>query len=203
MTDRVLVLGIPLSVLTPDQAVAHLHSLLTSSGQHHVMTPNNEMLVYATSHPEFTAILRRTTLNLPDSTGVVWAMRRAGAAIKTRVTGVDTVMHLCQELSADEPVFLLGGRDGVAAVAAAVLQGRNPSLRIVGTAEGSPAPADAPGLIAQINQSGARLLLVAYGAPQQDVWIARHLQLMREFEECPSVSSVRSGTFRAGTPGIK
>jgi hypothetical protein len=29
------------------------------------------------------------------------------------------------------------------------------------------------------------------------------IQLMREFEENPSVSSVRSGTFRAGTPGIK
>jgi N-acetylglucosaminyldiphosphoundecaprenol N-acetyl-beta-D-mannosaminyltransferase len=47
---------------------------------------------------------------------------------------------------------------------------------LVGEAfEGSPSEEDAPNIIKKINDSGARLLLVAYGSPAQDFWINQHL----------------------------
>jgi len=37
---------------------------------------------------------------------------------------------------------------------------------------------DADQIIQAVNTSGAKLLLVAYGAPKQDLWIAKHLSKM-------------------------
>lgn len=178
MTARFSVLGAPLDAVTSAEAVARLRSMLDGTTQNHVMTPNNEMLVYAAGHPAFLALLNRTALNLPDSTGVAWAMRRAGASNQQRVTGVDTVQRLCAELGPDSPVFFLGGRENVAGRAAEELKRRNPNLAIAGALEASPRAEDAAAIVAAVNESGARLLLVAYGAPKQDEWIEKHLPEM-------------------------
>jgi N-acetylglucosaminyldiphosphoundecaprenol N-acetyl-beta-D-mannosaminyltransferase len=178
MTARIPVLGAPLDAVTPAEAVARLRAMLAGETQHHVMTPNNEMLVYAARHPDFLALLNRTALNLPDSTGVAWAMRRAGASDQQRVTGVDTVQRLCAELGPDSPVFFLGGRDNVSGRAAEELKRRNPNLAVAGALEASPRDDDAAAIVSAVNASGAKLLLVAYGAPRQDEWIDRHLAKM-------------------------
>lgn len=44
--------------------------------------------------------------------------------------------------------------------------------------EGSPREVDAQEIVDRVNASGAKLLLVAYGAPTQDLWIAKHLSQM-------------------------
>jgi N-acetylglucosaminyldiphosphoundecaprenol N-acetyl-beta-D-mannosaminyltransferase len=50
-----------------------------------------------------------------------------------------------------------------------------PQIQIVGTYAGSPAPDEEAAIVQRVNASGADILLVAYGAPQQDKWIARNL----------------------------
>lgn len=173
--NRVVVLGVPLDPVTRDEAVLFLRAAMASSSQCHVATPNNEMLVEAHKNAAFRAVLNRTALNLPDSTGLLWAVRRTGQRLPERVTGVDTVTSLCAVLDEASPVFLLGAAPGIAEKAAHALQSQNPRLRIAGTFAGSPREEDADDIIARINRSGAKLLLVAYGAPAQDLWIAQHL----------------------------
>jgi N-acetylglucosaminyldiphosphoundecaprenol N-acetyl-beta-D-mannosaminyltransferase len=189
-TLRSTVLGIPLDDVTPAEAVQQLHTLLRGGGQHHVATPNNEILVAATHLPDLATILQRTSLNLPDSTGVAWAMRRQGAHLRERVTGVDTVARLCAELTADTPVFLLGAANGVARAAGETLTQHNPQLRIVGTHAGSPRSEDAPGILERIRTAAPHLLLVAFGCPAQERWIATYL---------PELPSVRVAMGVGGT----
>ncbi len=181
MPTRVFLLGVPLDPLTEESAVARIRELLDSNAQRHVMTPNAEMLVEASRNPAFRALLNRTALNLPDSTGVVWAARRTGQRLPARVTGVDAVTRLCAGLGSAHPVFLLGAAEGVAEKAAAELKKRNPMLVIAGAYAGSPREEDARVIIDRINAAKPHLLLVAYGAPGQDLWIDRHLY------ELPSV----------------
>lgn len=145
--------------------------MLESRAQHHVATPNNEMLVAATRHPEFRAVLGRTALNIPDSTGVALAAR-----LRERVTGIDTMQALCAQLNENYPVFLLGAAPGVAARAAERLQRHNPRLRIAGTHAGSPRPVDASDIVERIARARPRVLFVAYGAPAQELWIDKHLK---------------------------
>ncbi|MBZ0301966.1 MAG: WecB/TagA/CpsF family glycosyltransferase, partial [Anaerolineae bacterium] len=76
-------------------------------------------------------------------------------------------------------LFFLGAAPGVADKAAAVLRAKHPDLQIVGTTSGSPARDEEDALVEQVNASGADILFVAYGAPEQDKWIARNLPRLR------------------------
>lgn len=174
MLQRITLLGVPIDLLSERQALDRLLSLLVNGGQYHVMTPNNEMLVHAAYHPAFHLLLRRTTLNLADSTGLQFAARLTRQPVPRRVTGADTMQALCRELGPEHPVFLLGAAPGVAERAANELCRMNPSLSIVGTHSGSPRPEDAAEIVTKINASGAHVLFVAYGAPAQDVWIDKY-----------------------------
>lgn len=172
---RIRLLGVPIDAVTRHEAVCLLLEMLAGTGQHHVMTPNSEMLVRAWRDAAFREVLRGTALNLPDSAGLLLAARMTGQSLPARVTGVDTAAALCARLSADVPVYLLGGAPGIAERAGIALRQANPRLCIAGMYAGSPSLQEAPAIIERINRSGARLLLVAYGAPAQDFWIAEHL----------------------------
>ena len=198
---RPTILGVPFDPVTLGEALQRLLAMLHGSTQNpasaeatvgrHVMTPNNEMLVEGTRNPEVLKVMQGTALNLPDSTGVVWAARRQGTPLKERVTGVDTVLTLMGAIDAEHTVFFLGAAPGVAEKAAEYLTFQFPRLRVVGTFAGSPKEEDAPGIIQKINASGARILLVAYGAPKQDLWIHKHLKELSHVQIAMGVG----GTF--------
>jgi N-acetylglucosaminyldiphosphoundecaprenol N-acetyl-beta-D-mannosaminyltransferase len=189
--DRVVLLGVPIDPVTRAGAVARIRAMLGGTGRCHVMTPNNEMLVEARRNGPFRALLNRTALNVPDSTGLLWAARWANRPLPERVPGVDTVQSLCAGLDGSVGVFFLGAAPGVAERAAAALRAANPLLRVAGAYAGSPRPDEAKDIVDRINASGASLLLVAYGAPAQDLWIDAHLA------EMPSVKVAMGvgGTF--------
>jgi len=172
--QRVRILGVPIDPVTQDEAIARISQMFRDGGKHHVMTPNNEMLVLAQKHSTFKSLLQTSELNLPDSTGLLWAAARSGQHLPERVTGVDTVERLLKSLNAEQPVFFLGGRKGVAESAAKKLATSNSQLATF-SYEGSPKEEDAAEIVQRINDSGANLLLVAYGAPAQDLWINQHL----------------------------
>ncbi|MBE2200350.1 MAG: WecB/TagA/CpsF family glycosyltransferase, partial [Anaerolinea sp.] len=62
----------------------------------------------------------------------------------------------------------------VAAETARILQRHYPMLQVAGVYAGSPAVAENDAIVQMINESGADMLLVAYGAPRQDKWIYRN-----------------------------
>jgi N-acetylglucosaminyldiphosphoundecaprenol N-acetyl-beta-D-mannosaminyltransferase len=92
------------------------------------------------------------------------------------VTGSDGV-PIIAERAAEKgwKLFFLGAAPGIADTAADILRERHPGLQIVGVYSGSPAPEEEDALVEMVNNSGADILFVAYGAPQQDKWIARNL----------------------------
>jgi N-acetylglucosaminyldiphosphoundecaprenol N-acetyl-beta-D-mannosaminyltransferase len=88
------------------------------------------------------------------------------------------------------PVFLLGAAPGVAERAAATLVRRIPSLRVAGTYAGSPSSENDETIRERIRAAGARVLLVAYGMPAQERWIARNLPLLPSVRTAIGVGGV-------------
>ncbi len=172
-SSRIALLGVPIDAITQAEALARMHEFLKAGGQHHIATPNNEMLVEASRNEKFRSVLQRTALNIPDSTGVVWM-----GGLPERVTGTDTMQKLCESIGPEHPVFLLGAGEGIAEHAAQELQRRNPRLKIAGTFSGTPRDEDAQDITQKINAASPHLLFVAYGAPAQDLWIDQHLKDM-------------------------
>ena len=172
------ILGLPVHDLEEEDAVRWVAAALDDppeAGCRQVVTLNPEFVMIAREDPEFGQIIERADLASPDGIGLLWAGRRLRQPLRRRVTGVDTVVRVAG-LAADRGagLFLLGSGPGVAEAAAANLGRRFPALRIAGTYAGSPRPAEAPEILARIERSGARILLVAFGAPAQDKWIAHH-----------------------------
>lgn len=178
-----------------------------------LVTPNPEMVVAAQADPEFRRVLNTAAISTPDGSGLIWAAAflagekslarfistffqfvfrrtRLASPIREAVTGTDLlppILRLAAEL--DLPIFLLGAAPGVAELAAEKFTRRIPNLKVAGTFAGSPDKFAEKEILQKIDSSGARLLFVAFGAPAQELWIARNL---------PKFASVQ---FAAGIGG--
>jgi N-acetylglucosaminyldiphosphoundecaprenol N-acetyl-beta-D-mannosaminyltransferase len=175
MPEAVDILGVRVDAVDYAQTLGMIETWIAQGGPHQVTTVNPEFVMMAQRHSGFRRVLERADLCVPDGIGLLWAARLLGWRLPQRVTGSDLVPLVA---AAAAPrgwrLYLLGGAEGVAARAAAVLAGQNPGLQVVGTFGGSPAPEDAPDLVTRIRAARPDVLFVAYGAPAQDLWIAAH-----------------------------
>jgi len=118
--------------------------------------------------------LRSVDALLPDGSGVELAARLEGRALGDNLNGTDLFGPLCRCLAFRKiPVFFLGGRPEVAEATARVAQSDFPGLNVAGFHHGYLAPRAEDAVLEAINQSGARVVFVAFGVPDQDVWISR------------------------------
>jgi len=175
-TPTIRILGHPVSVVTYADWMRLIAVWMTGDRPYHVCTVNPEMLMIAQRDPVFRVVLERADVTVPDGVGLLLAAHYRGTPLPERVTGSDGVPLIAGEAARQGwRLFLLGAAPGVAEKAAAVLCAAHPALQIVGIYEGTPAPNEEAGIVARVNASGADILLVAYGAPEQDKWIARNL----------------------------
>ena|GEM_PF-525138 len=174
--ERITIMGIPFDKVTLDQALSLLLKKLedNSTKGFFVATPNPEMLLEAQKNAPFKKILQNTGLNIPDGTGIIWASIINHTPLPERVTGTDLMENLCTKILPDTGVFLLGGAGKVAEKVKTTLEASR-KISIVGTHSGSAAPSDDLNIRKIINAAKPDLLFVAYGAPKQELWLARNL----------------------------
>ncbi len=176
---QVTVMGIPIAPVRMGEAAAWVAAWIQSRARKTVFTVNPEIVMLAGRDDEFAEILRGSDLNLADGIGVVLAARLAGVEIPERVAGADFVEHLSQIGRAlGWSLFLLGGREGVSRRAGEALGRRHPGLRVAGWSEADSGEAADKETVAAINTVRPDLLLVAFGAPGQERWIARNLHIL-------------------------
>ncbi|MCS7251469.1 MAG: WecB/TagA/CpsF family glycosyltransferase [Thermoflexus sp.] len=169
------ILGVRVHDVTMGEALRIVEAFLARGQPAQICTVNPEFVMRARRDPAFFRTLENASLNVPDGVGLLWAGRILKQPLRERVPGVE-LMEALAARAAERGwrVFLLGAAAGVADRAAAVLQARYPGLVVAGTFAGSPRPEDAPVILERLRKARPNLLFVAYGAPQQDLWIARH-----------------------------
>jgi len=171
------ILDIPVHDVTTEETLALIDQFMREKTPHQICTVNPEFIMTAQQDVEFKRILNQSALNLPDGIGVVWAAKRLRQPLRERVAGSDLVGLMADRAQTTGwRIFLLGAAEGVAERAAIILRERYPQVNIVGAYAGSPRPEDEADIVARIRSSRADILLVAYGAPQQDKWIARNIE---------------------------
>ncbi|MDD3861933.1 MAG: WecB/TagA/CpsF family glycosyltransferase, partial [Candidatus Gracilibacteria bacterium] len=75
-------------------------------------------------------------------------------------------------------IYLLGAKEGTAEKVKEILEKKYHKIQIVGTFSGSPSPEEEKEITNLIKESNANVLFVAYGAPKQELWIARNIKKM-------------------------
>jgi len=179
-TPALRILGVRIDDVTTAETCERVMALIASGGAHQIATVNPEFIMAAQRNPAFAQALEKTALNVPDGAGVLWAARRLGHPLRERVAGVDLVERLCAVGSQHRwRAFFLGAREGVAERAAAIMAFKYSGLLVTGTYAGSPRIEDEADILARVRRARPNLLFVAYGAPAQDLWLARNLPMIQ------------------------
>jgi len=174
--ERVTILGVPFDNKKNSEVLELILHKLSGTARHFfIATPNPEMLLEARKNHEFKKILQQTDLNIPDGFGIMLASKIVKTPLAERVTGTDLMQAICHRAPEGTKIFLLGAAPGIAEKTKETLEKKFPHIKIVGTHSGSPAPEEDQHILQLMNQSGAELLFVAFGAPKQEMWIARNL----------------------------
>lgn len=141
---------------------------------------NPHCLNIAYRQQTYRQVLQQADRVLPDGIGIKLGCRIQGVELAANLNGTDLFPLLCERAArSGHSMYLLGGRPGIAQAVAENMQQRYPGLTIAGTQHGYFSAAEEPAIIDRINASGASLLFVAMGVPQQELWLARQQQYLR------------------------
>jgi len=189
-----------IDAVTFDEALDEIAILVRSRCGGMVFTPNVDHVMIAETRADFRDAYERASLSLADGMPLLWASRLLGTPLPEKVSGSDLVTPLAALAAKhDWAVYLLGGAPGVADTAAARLHERY-GVRIVGcdaptiTLEGGEAE-DRP-IVERIRNARPDLVLVAFGAPKQELWMRR---VLPDIQPAVAVGVGASLDFVAGT----
>jgi N-acetylglucosaminyldiphosphoundecaprenol N-acetyl-beta-D-mannosaminyltransferase len=169
------ILGVRVDAVSERRYLELVAQWVADGAPRQVVTVNPEFVMRAQTDPAFAAVLAGADLATPDGVGVIWAARRQGVRLRERVGGSDAAIPMARQCARlGHRLFLLGAGVGIAERAARALQRQIPGLIIAGTFAGSPAPEMEEQIVALIRAARPDILWVAYGAPAQDLWIARN-----------------------------
>ncbi len=167
---------VPVDVMSFSQALSAVEQLVEAGQGGYVFTPNIDHVVTADSHPAFAEAYQRANLSFADGMPIVWASRLLGTPLPERVAGSDLVGPLLQLAGQKKwRVAFFGGGPQVAEKAAAIASEKW-GTHVVSTA----APlvnvsddAQVAAIASELAAARPQLILLALGAPKQELLIAR------------------------------
>jgi N-acetylglucosaminyldiphosphoundecaprenol N-acetyl-beta-D-mannosaminyltransferase len=166
--------GIPVVNTTMNEAVDWVVTNAAGTGKKLMAFVNPDCLNIAWKNMDYRNILTQADRVLPDGIGVHLGCRMLGQALQANVNGTDMFPLLCEAAARERlPIYLLGARPGIAQAAADNMVKRFPELTVAGARDGYFRPEEEEAVVDAINDSGARILLTAFGAPRQELWLGR------------------------------
>jgi len=179
---RVSVLGFPLDVVSLEEAAQRIVKVAAIARENAgpvrtraVVSFNPELVMMAEKDAIAAEALLEADLCCADGVGAVWAAARLGTFLPGRVAGIDLAERVL-ELAAERrlSVYFLGGAVGVAEEAARRRVEALPGLRIAGVFHGYFPRTEEEEVVRAVRESQVDILLVAMGAPRQEVFVYRN-----------------------------
>ena len=154
-----------------EDALKYTKYLLEAEYNAHVVTINPEMIEFALKNEDFSSILNKAELVIPDGMGIKIAMGINGYN-QQRIPGVEyakEVLKICEQ--SNIPVAMIGSTKQVIEKAVENLKNEMPNLNITYFRDGFFQQEEEAQIIQDIKNSGARFILVALGSPKQEFFI--------------------------------
>jgi N-acetylglucosaminyldiphosphoundecaprenol N-acetyl-beta-D-mannosaminyltransferase len=96
--NPVTLLGMRVDRVAMDDALALVERYIQERNPRHILTADASMVVTAVDDPEFAAIAAKADLVTPDGAGILWATKRQGNPVVSKVSGV-VLAEKCVALS--------------------------------------------------------------------------------------------------------
>lgn len=160
---------------TLDSALESINTCVLAHSKARFAFINPDCLNKAAQNLSYRAALNSMDRVFADGSGLQLAARHLGVKLRANVNGTDLFPLLCAQSAANgHSIYLLGAAPGIAAQCAENMKNTYPLLKIAGTHDGYFEDDDA--VIDIVNATRPDILLVAFGAPKQEQWLARHIE---------------------------
>ncbi|MBW5447126.1 WecB/TagA/CpsF family glycosyltransferase [Cohnella sp. CFH 77786] len=166
---------------TRDETLALVYDTVRRSEKKVFHTVNVDHLVIASRNPLFEQALTESDYKVADGFPIVLTSKwkKGVPPIAERVTGADlTVEILRRSREKQTSVYILGCQPGVVETALRKVRELWGEALIAGYHSPSPSELESPErnriIVDNINRAQPHILLVALGAPKQELWIFKH-----------------------------
>lgn len=178
--ETVNILGVPIAGMTKDEVLEWIRIMVEQRKPRHVVTANAEIIYKAYREEEFFKLLDKADLITPDGSGVMGAARLLGKHLPQRVTGIDLAQEIFRVGEEKKwSLYFLGAGPEVVKKAVLNTLSLHNHLNIVGYHHGYFSQQENDQVVSKIKQAKPDILLVALGAPKQELFIQEHLKDMQ------------------------
>jgi N-acetylglucosaminyldiphosphoundecaprenol N-acetyl-beta-D-mannosaminyltransferase len=158
-----------------------LEDMRRAGGHRQILTLNTDFIAIARRDERFRRLAWQADLIVPDGAPVLWAARRLGHRLATRVTGPDLIeMAVRHSQKHGSSLYLLGGVAGTPERAAAALRLRHGDFNLAGASSpeiGSDPSRDAE-TAREVAASNPDFVFVGLGCPKQEFFIREHRETL-------------------------
>ena len=161
-----------------DGALALCSERIEQNKKTAIFTPNSEMIYRAARSKSLFDLLSSADLLFPDGIGSHIGMKLFGNPSFEKTTGIDLAERIMKKAECEGyKLFLLGAKDTIASKATKILKSKHKKLDICGYHHGyfDKNGQENQEVIEKINSSGADILFVCLGFPEQEKWISSNL----------------------------
>jgi N-acetylglucosaminyldiphosphoundecaprenol N-acetyl-beta-D-mannosaminyltransferase len=172
---RVEVLKVPVDIVVRENMEAVIFGLLEKNNGGNIVLLSLWDLLRARRNGEFRNYLKNAALVLPISKSIVNGMRFLTGQTPARYMPFDFIVNILTILERREfSVYLLGGKPRLLTLAEKNIRQTFPKLRIVGRFPGIIKKQVEETLLQVIRKSAPSLLLIGYGVPGRERWVAKN-----------------------------
>lgn len=173
--DKFTLLGVNISNVSIDDSLALINNAIKNQTPKQFAFVNPDCLNKACTDVHYANTLNALPSVFADGIGIRVACKMLGIGLSDNVNGTDLFPLLCEQACKnDHSFYFLGGAPGVTDTMVEKLKERFPTVRIAGHRHGYFEENETNDVIKEINNSGADILLVAFGAPKQENWLTKH-----------------------------
>jgi N-acetylglucosaminyldiphosphoundecaprenol N-acetyl-beta-D-mannosaminyltransferase len=180
MTPILRINAIPIANVSMNEALDRIEGAIARREKRCVFFVNADCVNISAEDPRYHRVLRRSDAWVfGDGLGIRIASRISRQPVKENVNGTDMFPRLCERCATNgSSIFLVGAKPGVAEEVKRRMEALQPGLVIAGTEHGYHDAFHWGEVVGRVNASKADVVLVAFGAPRQEMWIAEHREAL-------------------------
>ena len=172
------VCGLPLAPFTYSETLDQVDRLIAARRPCYFITANLHYAMLSRRDPRLGEVNRNAAFLVADGMPLIWYSRLGPRPLAERVAGSDLIYGLAERAARrGYRVFLLGGMPEVTRQTAENLCRRYPGLNLVGSETpmlDALSDQEHDALLERIKRTRPDLLLIAFGQPKGEIWMARH-----------------------------
>lgn len=173
------ILGINIANLVLKEVVITIEKLINSSGKKTIYGANMLNVNLFHRNEEFKKAFKNATLIYPEGASVVLASKFLESPLQEKTTLLDFILDVVSLAEKNRwPIYILGGKPKVYVKAFDNLKKKFPKLVLYGR-NGYFTEEEEQRIITDINKKNIKILFVAFGSPDQEVWIDKNIDKIK------------------------